>query len=380
VKRFLIVLVLLAGGLTWAALGVPSNAATVNGTGISQSQLDSNLSAIARSPDYQCYLAAQEFKDTNGQDLPPPLAGAGQTQTSGSHSLVTTAYASQYLNDQIGNQVLFNLAAERGLHATSKELGTARKDLTAQVEATMKVAAQYQGDISACPPGLTLTGKAVLASMPASFVDETARYDATGVLLVDHALPTTTANETTYYDAHRSDFDTVCFTVAEYSSASDAATGYQAVTAGTPFAQVAAAAATGSGPQGCQDLYGIAYELSSVTNLLTLKTGVVTQPLAISGDYLLLQITSRAPASFASVQTAVQAAVAQEANQMVQKSLVQDDAHAQVSVNPRYGRWNPATAQIALPTTPAVRDVLNAVANDPLKIVSSAAPATGTSG
>jgi hypothetical protein len=379
VKRFLIVLVLLAGGLTWAALGVPTNAATVNGTTISQSHLDSDLSAIAKSPEYQCYLAAQEFQGTEGQALPPPLSGAGQTEAGGTHSIVTTAFASQYLNAQIGQQVLFSLAAKRGIHATAKQVSAAEGRLRSQFEKVMKVAAQYQADISACPPGLTLTGKAVVDSMPSSFLDETARYDATGLLLINAALPSTTAYQMQYFDAHRSNFATVCFTVAEYSSESDAAMGYQQAAAGTPFAQVAESAGTGSGPQGCQDLYGIAEELSSVVNLLTLKDNVVTQPLSIGGAYLLLEITSRTPAKFAAVQTAVRDAVAGEANTVVEKSLQKSNSQANVSVNPRYGRWDPSSAEVAVPSTPSVGDVFNAVANDPLT-TSSKAPTTGTSG
>ena len=48
-KRFLVLLVVLAGGLAWAAFSVPSNAATVNGSAISQQDLNSDVSAIAGS-------------------------------------------------------------------------------------------------------------------------------------------------------------------------------------------------------------------------------------------------------------------------------------------------------------------------------------------
>ena len=42
------------------------------------------------------------------------------------------------------------------------------------------------------------------------------------------------------------------------------------VASGTPFAHVAAAAGTGSGPQGCDIFYGIASQLPAGTNLQTL--------------------------------------------------------------------------------------------------------------
>jgi hypothetical protein len=50
-KRFLVLLVVLAGGVAWAAFSVPSNAATVNGSAISQQDLNSDVSAKANSAD-----------------------------------------------------------------------------------------------------------------------------------------------------------------------------------------------------------------------------------------------------------------------------------------------------------------------------------------
>ena len=65
-KRFLVLLVVLAGGLAWAAFSVPSNAATVNGTAISQQDLNFDVSAIANSAYYQCYLNSEEYLSSQG--------------------------------------------------------------------------------------------------------------------------------------------------------------------------------------------------------------------------------------------------------------------------------------------------------------------------
>ena len=65
-KRLLVLLVLLVGGLVAAALSVPTNAAVVNGTAISQQQLNSDVSAIAGSPYYQCYLNSEDYLASNG--------------------------------------------------------------------------------------------------------------------------------------------------------------------------------------------------------------------------------------------------------------------------------------------------------------------------
>jgi hypothetical protein len=375
VKRFIVVLVVLAGGLAWASLGAPSNAATVNGTAISQDRLNDDLSAIAGSAQYQCYLAADEYVSSNGEQELPQVDGASQSEGAGPHPTVTTAFASYYLDTLIGHQFLLNEAAHRDLHPTSTQIESAKADLTAQITDTMSEASQVQSELSACAGLGTLTGAEVLATVPPSFVQQTATFDATGELLVNALAPPTAGDEKKYLAAHQSAFDTVCITVAQYSSQSDATAGYSKVSSGTPFAQVAASAATGSGPQGCQVLYGIANELSSVTDLFTLKDNVVTKPIAVDGSYLLLDITSRTPTSFAKARSAVRAALQQSGNTDVQRLLLKKEGHSAVTVNPRYGTWKPATAQILVPTTPTVDDVLNPVVNDPGS-ASSATPAT----
>jgi hypothetical protein len=387
VKRFIIVLILLAGGLAAAAFTVPTNAATVNGTAISQNQLNSDLTAIANSPDYQCYLAAQEYVGSNGSEELPPVEGAGQTAGSGPPATATTAFASYYLDTQIGSQILFEQAAQRSLHATSKELRTAKAQLTSQISQTMSEISQVQSEIVGCDKVGAVTGKEILATMPASFVDESARYEATGGLLVGSLAPTTTSDLMRFFTSNGAEFDTACFTVAQYASQSDAEAGLKKATSGTPFAQVAAAAVSGSGPAGCDILYGIAGQLGS--SLLTLKNNVVSSPLPYSnGAYLLLEITSRTPTSFAKAESSVREAVAQEGNSRAIALLQRIELHASVSVDPRYGTWKPSARQIAVPKTPTVDDVLNPVVNDPVSASSattgspsgSTSPTTGSSG
>ena len=65
-KRFIVLLVVLAGGLLAAALAIPTNAAAVNGTSVSQAQLNSDVHAVAGSPDYQCFLNSQTYLESQG--------------------------------------------------------------------------------------------------------------------------------------------------------------------------------------------------------------------------------------------------------------------------------------------------------------------------
>ena len=106
-KRLIVLLIVLAGGLAAAAFVVPSNAASVNGVSISQQQVNSDLHAIAGSADYQCFLNAEEAVSTNGEASLPSLSGGVPIGEAGSHPTVTAAFAANYLETAIYHQVVF---------------------------------------------------------------------------------------------------------------------------------------------------------------------------------------------------------------------------------------------------------------------------------
>ena len=74
-KRFIVALIIAAGGLAAAAFTIPKNAATVHGTAVTQNQLNADVTAIAKSPDYQCYLNAQAYLESMGQQITAPVVG-----------------------------------------------------------------------------------------------------------------------------------------------------------------------------------------------------------------------------------------------------------------------------------------------------------------
>src|SRR3984957_16903447 len=136
-KRFLVLLVVLAGGVAWAAFSIPSNAATVNGTSISQADLNSDVSAIANSAYYQCYLNSEAYLSSEGSEEEPPVLGAGAGQDAGDHPTATTAFVASYLETDIGHELALQLAAERHVSVTPADLVTARADLTGQISDVM---------------------------------------------------------------------------------------------------------------------------------------------------------------------------------------------------------------------------------------------------
>ena len=183
VKRLIVLLVLLAGGLVAAAFAVPTNAAVVNGASVSQQQLNSDVHAIAGSPDYQCYLNSQEYLSSQGSEALPPVTGAGTGQNAGDNPTATSAFVSNYLDTEIGHQVVDQLATKQGVTVTQAQLTTARKAYEAQISAVMSEVAQTaQGQnpaFSCSTTGQALTGTEILDTLPASFVDQQVEFLAT---------------------------------------------------------------------------------------------------------------------------------------------------------------------------------------------------------
>jgi hypothetical protein len=370
VKRLIVLLVILAGGLAWAAFSVPSNAATVNGAGISQQDLNSDVSAIAGSPYYQCYLNSETYLSSNGSEQLPSVVGAGTGQYAGDHPTATTGFTANYLETKIGHQLLQQVATEHHVTLTQAELATARANLTLEISSVMSEILQTQQgqDVRyGCSlTGQALTGKEVLDSMPASFVDEQVQFGATAAALEeDLAGVGSSESDLQAYDAaHEARFDTACLTAAVFSSQSAAQDAAAQVASGTPFATVASnTASSGGGAQGCDVLADLETKLPSEADLGSLATGAVSAPIDDNGTYLLLQITSRTPTPYSKAKAAVANAVQAKGSTATQRALATVERHSAVSVNPQYGVWVPASASVLTPFAPAPADVLNATAN-----------------
>ena len=133
-KRLIVLLIVLAGGLAAAAFAVPSNAATVNGTDISQQDLNSDVNAIAGSAVLP--VLPQLRRRTcrrRGPTQLPSVVGAGTGQDAGDHPTATTGFAANYLETKIGHQLVLQLADERNVVVTQADLTTARANLTEQI-------------------------------------------------------------------------------------------------------------------------------------------------------------------------------------------------------------------------------------------------------
>jgi parvulin-like peptidyl-prolyl isomerase len=383
VKRFVVLLVLLAGGLVAAALVIPTNAAVVNGASISQQQLNAGVHAVAGSPDYQCFINSETYINSQGSAAAPPVAGAGTGQNPGDLPTATTDFTAEYLNQQINQETVEQLAAKRGVTVSQAQLDNARTVFEGEITQVMaEVAQTAEGENPAFSCGATgkpLTGSEVLATLPSSFVDQQVQYVATQIALaVDFSGYGSSAAELLrYYQAHLPVFDTACFTVAVYSSQSDATAAKASVASGTPFATVAAATQSeGGGPQGCAVTYEVDRDLPANANLEKLALNTVSDPIAFNNSYILVEVTKRTPTAFSSVKPLVNDAVQQAGATKAQAAVAAVERRSDISVNPQYGVWVSVPGQILIPLAPATSDVPNAKANEPATATS---PSTGSS-
>jgi len=382
-KWFLVLLVVLAGGLAWAAFAIPSNAATVNGTTISQQDLNSDVSAIANSAYYQCYLNSEEYLSSEGSEEAPPVLGAGTGQYDGDHPTATTAFVASYLETDIGHELALQLAAERHVSVTPADLVTARADLTGEIGQVMSEILQTEQGQNvkyACSlTGQAITGKDVLDSLPASFVDQQVQFVAEITALEEDlaGVGSRPADLQNYFDAHGARFDTACISAAVYSSESAAQDAAASVGLGTSFSTLVSDTATsGGGAQGCHPLPEWESSLPSDAGLGSLATGAVSSPISLDEKYVLLQITSRTPTTYNDAKTDVANVVQEAGSTATQKALAVDERRSSVSVNPQYGVWVPVNASVLTPFTPEPTDVLNASANEPA--VPAPAPVSGS--
>jgi hypothetical protein len=384
-KWLLILLVLLGGGVAWAAFAVPSDAAVVNGSAISQSSLNADVRAIAGSAEYQCYQNANAYLSSQGSQALPPVAGAGQGQNAGDNPTANGAFVRTYLDTLIGNELLLQVAAKHDVAVTSAQLTDARASFESHISSVMAgvfQTSQGQNPQYTCGATTPLTGKEVLATMPASFVDQEVQFVATASALQEDLAGVGASDEDLlrYFEKHSAQFDTACFNAAEFSDQSSAQNVQTAVDLGTPFAQ-ATSSATQSGSFRCAPLAVLASELRvDVSTLEGVALNKASAPIPESGSgstvYLVLELSKRTPTPFATAKPDVAQAVQQLGTQATSVALTTAQRHASVSVNPQYGKWVAGTAQVFPPFTPEPSDVLNAPANE-APFPASASPLSG---
>ncbi len=346
-KRLVVLLVAVAGVVALAGRFLPSNAASVAGSPISRQSLDSDLSAIAGSPDYTCFLS--EERRISGRP-PLPFLGAGTASANG--GVYDARFVDNWLGSMITNRVVAHIVARNGLRVTPGDLAVARSVLSRRITTVLDSEARSLG---AAAPGCGGNGTAVLGSLPAWFVAEQVRAEADQAILDARAAHAglTPAQISSYFELHRRTFAKDCISIIVLRTRAEAQVAEAALASGVPFAREAAAAsatrqtaATG-GVAGCGLLAGtfLARPVSAMA------VGKVSGPVAGNGVFWVVQLTGRSTQSLAAVRAAVVTAVLRAGQARAGREIARAIASSSLTVDPRYG--TPAAHRVTLVQPPA---------------------------
>ncbi len=365
-RRFLVLLVVVAAAVGVAAFQVPSPAATVNGSAISDQTLDADLSAIAGSAGYQCYL--QAVLTLGGQSTAGlfPITGVGATTSD--PASYNTNFVRTWLVELMGDQLTAQVLADRHLAVTPSDLAVGKASLRQQMTAA------FRDDEEETDSSCGTTGTALLASLPAGFRTEQVRAQTERDVLAAHeaGYGLDEASLQRYYSAHRSTFDTICVSYVLFDSQSAATAAQASVEGGTPIAQ------TGTLTKlGCAVQRAITSLPASVTSLPVGKVSAPVSAGTSTGRYVLLEVTSRTATPFGSARTVVEQAVLSAGSTKADDLVTAASKQAAVTADPRYGQVRPRTIVLAPPSSPPAGTLLNPTANLP---ASTAAAGSSPSG
>jgi hypothetical protein len=354
VKRLVALIAAVAAVVAAAAFTVPSNAGSVNGSQVSQQTLNENLSAIARSEGFQCYLYASEALAGTTQSGNFPIEGIGVPAGSTNPSTFNASFTRYWLSELLNDQLVAGVVADEHLTVTPASRAIGRVVLGQQIDSVLQ-SAQSSG--ISCPA----TSSAILASLPTTFTDQLVQAVAEQDLLLSHAAgySLATGGLTRYYTLHRTDFTKLCFSYVLFTSSADAAAAQAKVAAGAAFTSVGTVT-----PIGCGLRTTATSELPS--GVATLPVGQVSSAASLgNGQYALFEMTSQQASVFTAVRATVETAILRAGETKAAVTLRAAAKRAQVTADPRYGRVTPGSIALLPPASPAEPFVLNPSANQP---------------
>ena len=351
-RRLPLVAVLAAVAAAGTACDLSPPAATVAGATVTTSQLNAQLSAIAQSPYAQCTLQIQ------GVNLPAKVTGAGD-------STVTSELASFELSTLVLERLVTTDLARRGHPVTDGDVTSARQDLVAQLSS------------SASQSPCLLSGRQLVDRLPAAFRNQQVRFLAAQERLAATLgkVDLSPAALFTYYQSHPTQFQEVCLSDIAVQSQAQAQQIHDAIASGaSTFAAEAQQSsidtqtAANGGQIPCVATTQIVNQV--ITNAIAgLSPGQITQPVfeqtgtpGGGGVWFVLQLDGRPNIPFESSQSQIRERLLSPANALVSAEFSRLAARADVSVDPRFGKWTVAQG-IQPPTPPPPSDLLSASAD-----------------
>jgi parvulin-like peptidyl-prolyl isomerase len=301
-------------------------AATVNGSKIPTSDLVDELNAISANTDY-----------LNG--LQSNASAGGATVTGATPGSYDAGFVSQVLLQDIYYSLVHDEFAKRKLGVTDACRLRARNEAMLQIG---------NGDAT--------KGEALLAKFPTSYQDVLVRRNTELLALETDLAGAQCGNEAdTYYANHPDDFTKMCISLIAVPDQATADSVVAQLRAGADFAtlvqQVSIDEATKAtnGDAGC--VLAGRFNTSLVQVLQRANVGDVLDPIPGQSGVSILKLTGRQVASLEEVQAQADELASTAASQAFSQWLSQARSAAQVTIDPRYGTFDPTTFQITPPTS-----------------------------
>ena len=326
-RRVIIVLVLCVIGAGWYGLAGSKVALAVNGRSLSESQFAGELRAFEANPGLFCYMSS--------------LANTALAQHGAGRDTVTAAGETAWANLRLEGIAIDQYVAVALKHRpTSADLASAKTSLEGEMA---QAAAQTSNTCSGTPAQ-------ALAAMPAEMRAAQIEDQASSMYLVSKlnaTIPLTATAIKAYYQAHQSNYDRICVSVAVVSPTRLSA--FAASQAqGESVAQLAKtysvdASAAQGGAYGCFSPSSSSYASVRSDVGATPIGHFPTTPLSINynnGTYaLFVAATSKSPTPFAQAQGVVISDI-QSSNATAANSVKASILYAAaVALDPAYGRW-----------------------------------------
>lgn len=322
---------------------VNPTALTVNSWTLSDSDFQSQLDAFSK------------VYETSG--------GASQLRSEDGNSWATS-YTSAFLNDQLSLQLSKVGVEKRGLTVTDADLASAKQLLEQNFTSS--------------------SGTSVFADLPASYqktlIEGVAAQNVLGAAVLEEAQSDEGLRKIYESTKDQYEADQVCashiLVLANPTSSSAPATDAQYATALTTikdlqsqikdaasFAAVAKAksqdtgSATDGGALPCSPKGTFVTEFDDAA--WTQPIGTIGQPVKTKFGYHLILVTARGKLTFEQLKSSLKQAVTENAQSIVEAELARLAADSKISVNGRYGVYEPKTARIVAPSGATPSSIAN---------------------
>ncbi len=333
-------LVVLALALSGCGVSTSSDAASVNGSNISISELNQTLSDASQSGPFRCLLSQQMA-----------IQGAG----------VHATYSSRFVAQQLSL-----LIARAEIDAEVHRLHLATTALATQLSEN-QIASGLNGQAGG---SCTATGAQVVASLSPSYRSLLTDLQIDQNLISAHlaGVALTDAGVAAYSRAHPEIAQLACVSAILVAKRSQAVAIVAKIRSGANFAALAKSdsidpqTAAGGGALGCVYPGEFASGLAKVVGAIALNTP--SEPVAFGSNFVVLEVTQRRSGSAAGAALALVSSQTAAETAFVNRL----GARTQVWVNSQYGRWILASGQfqIAPPSGPVNAQILNPFAVTPV--------------